>query len=52
VECEICGSEIKTGVMKKIKGTYIKGGKKLHAVCSNCQKQGEEAIKDKLGKRI
>ena len=52
MKCEICGAEIKKGVMEKIKGTYIKKGRKLYPVCSQCQKGGMEAVKEKLGKRI
>ncbi len=52
MECEICGAEIKTGIMKKIRGTYIMDGKKKHVVCNNCQKEGEAAIKEKLGKNV
>jgi len=47
-ECAVCGSEIKKGVMEKIRGTYIKSGKKRHVVCSKCQKVGEEELKKKL----
>jgi len=52
MKCEVCGVEIKTGVMEKIGGTYIKKGKKLYPVCSQCQKGGIEMVKEKLGKRI
>lgn len=52
MKCEICGVEIKTGTMDKIRGTYIKSGKKMHAVCSNCQKEGEEKAAEKIGRRI
>lgn len=48
----MCGAEIKTGVMGKLRGTYIKKDKKSYSVCRDCQKQGESAIKEKLGKRI
>ena len=52
MDCEICGAEIKSGVMKKIRGTYIKSGKKLHPVCSNCQKEGEAALREKLRGKV
>ena len=52
LECAVCGSEIKKGVMEKIRGTYINDGKKLRPVCSKCQKAGEAALKEKLGKKV
>ncbi len=52
MKCEICGSEIKTGVMDKIKGTYVKKGGKLYAVCADCQKGGADKIEEKIGKRV
>lgn len=52
MDCEICGAEVKTGPTGKIRGTYLKKGKKLYPVCSACQKEGEEALKEKLGGKI
>ncbi len=52
MKCEICGSEIKTGVMDKIKGTYVKMNGKLRPVCASCQKAGMEVVEEKLGKRV
>jgi len=52
VKCEICGSEIKTGIMGKIKGTYVKRGGRLYAVCADCQRAGVEKIEEKIGKRV
>ncbi len=52
VDCALCSAEIKTGVMGKLRGTYVKKAKKSYPVCRDCQKQGEAAIKEKLGKRL
>lgn len=52
LECSVCSSEIKKGVMEKPRGTYIKSGKKMYLVCSKCQKVGEENLKDKIGKKL
>lgn len=38
--------------MDKIRGTYLKDGKKLRPVCSKCQKVGEAALREKMGKRV
>jgi len=48
MECSICGAEIKKGMLEKIKGTYIKKGGKLHPICSDCQKKGEDDAREKL----
>jgi ribosome-binding protein aMBF1 (putative translation factor) len=48
IKCEICGAEIKEGILGKIRGTYIVRGKKKVPICKNCQKEGEDAIKEKL----
>ena len=39
VKCEKCNNKIEELFLGKIKGTYIKEGKKLKAICSNCQKK-------------
>lgn len=52
MDCAVCGVELKKGIMDKIRGTYIKDGKKLRPVCPNCQKEGEDKLKEKLGKKI
>lgn len=44
MKCDLCGNKIETGILDKIKGTYIK--KKI--ICSNCQKK----YKDKLIENI
>ena len=50
MKCEICGKNIATTFLEKIKGTRVKDSKgKHHAVCFECQK----TLKDKaeiLGK--
>jgi hypothetical protein len=52
VDCAICGSELKKGVMDKVRGTYIKSGKKLRPVCAKCQKVGEDKIKEMLAGKV
>ena len=38
MKCEICGTNIATTFLEKIKGTRVKDAKgKLHAVCFECQ---------------
>ncbi|HLC86355.1 MAG TPA: hypothetical protein VJG30_03655 [Candidatus Nanoarchaeia archaeon] len=38
-KCSICNENIEKTFLDKIIGTYIKKGKKLEAVCSNCQRK-------------
>jgi ribosome-binding protein aMBF1 (putative translation factor) len=52
MKCEICGAEIKRGIMDKVRGTYIRRGKKLVPICPNCQKEGEASIKEKMSGKI
>jgi uncharacterized protein with PIN domain len=51
-KCELCNEEIKTTFLDKIKGTIIKTGEnetsKSHYICSDCQKEHKEKIKEKL----
>ncbi len=48
MKCEICGKEIETTFLKKIKGNYVKKNGKMYAVCNECfMKEGKE-IKSKL----
>jgi hypothetical protein len=49
VKCEVCGVGIKTGIMDKMRGTYIKKGGKLYPVCNRCQKEGEGELRGKIG---
>ncbi|MEK6937350.1 MAG: hypothetical protein AABW58_04740 [Nanoarchaeota archaeon] len=44
MKCSLCNEKVDTGILEKVKGTYIK--KKL--VCSNCQKK----YKDKLTEQV
>ena len=39
MKCAICGKEIETTFLNKIKGSYIKYNGKLYAICSNCMKR-------------
>jgi len=38
VKCDECKEKIEETFLGKIKGTYIKDGKKKKVICSNCQK--------------
>jgi len=44
MKCSLCNEKIETGLLDKIKGTYVK--KKI--VCSSCQRK----FKDKLLEKI
>ena len=39
VKCSICSEKVETTFLEKIKGTYKREGKKLDAICSNCQRK-------------
>ena len=45
-KCELCSEEIKTTFLDKLDGTFIKG----KAVCSACQKEHKENLKEKVSK--
>ncbi|MFH0808813.1 MAG: hypothetical protein V1888_04325 [archaeon] len=51
-KCELCKKEIKTTFLDKLNGTTIKTGEgetsKLHYVCSFCQKEHKDRLKEKL----
>jgi len=38
MKCDNCGRDIEKIFLDKILGTYKREGKKLKAICSNCQK--------------
>ena len=38
-KCIVCNEKIDITFLEKIKGTYIRKGKKLEAICSNCQRK-------------
>lgn len=44
MKCSLCGNKVDTGILDKIKGTYVK--KKV--ICSDCQKK----FKDKLLEKV
>jgi len=50
--CELCKEEIKSTFLDKIDGTVVKTGEgetsKKHLVCSSCQKEHGEELKEKL----
>jgi hypothetical protein len=51
-KCELCKEEIGTTFLDKIDGTIIKTGEgetsKKHFICSACQKEHKDSIKEKL----
>ncbi len=44
MKCSVCGKEIETTFLNKIKGSYYKENGKLRPICSNC-------FKSKFGKK-
>ncbi len=44
MKCTICGEKIETGILDKVRGTYIK--KKI--VCSACQSKYKDKILEKI----
>ena len=48
VKCDICGKKIENLFLGKIDGTYIKKGEKLKTICSNCQRNLGDKVKDNL----
>ena len=51
-KCELCDGEIKTTFLDKLDGTMVKTGdgesSKKHFVCSVCQKEHKNVLKEKL----
>jgi hypothetical protein len=51
-KCELCKEEIGTTFLDKLDGTIIKTGKgetsKKHYICSSCQKENKDNLKEKL----
>ncbi len=51
-KCELCKEEIKTTFLDKLDGTLVKTGEgetsKKHYVCSACQKEHKDKIKEKF----
>ncbi|MDP8012800.1 MAG: hypothetical protein RAK22_01720 [Nanoarchaeota archaeon] len=48
MKCEICGKEIETTFLNKIKGNYVKVDGKVRIVCNDCFKRYKNDIKSKL----
>ena len=49
MKCDLCGAKMEETFLKKLVGTYIKKGRKKHAVCPACQKSYTlEEIREKL----
>jgi len=51
-KCELCNEEIKTTFLDKLDGTIVRTGEgetsKKHFICSACQKEHKDSIKEKL----
>lgn len=51
-KCELCDSKIETNFLNKINGTIIKTKEqdkiKFNYICSECQKEHKEKLKEKL----
>jgi hypothetical protein len=53
-KCELCNEEINLTFLDKLDGTIIKTGEgetlKKHYICSNCQKEHKDNLKETLSK--
>jgi len=53
-KCGLCKEKIKTTFLGKLEGTIVRTGKgensKKHYVCSDCQKEHREDLKEKIEK--
>ncbi|MBT6689829.1 hypothetical protein HN903_00715 [archaeon] len=51
-KCALCNQEIKTIFLDKLQGTIIRTGEgetsKTHHICSSCQKEHGNNLKEKL----
>jgi len=47
-KCSICGKELEESFLGKIKGTFVRVGGKLKQVCSQCQSQYKDKLKEEL----
>jgi ribosome-binding protein aMBF1 (putative translation factor) len=50
MKCSICGKEIETTFLGKIKGNYVKVDGKLYDVCNACFAANKENTKTKINK--
>jgi uncharacterized protein with PIN domain len=49
MKCELCKAEIRTTFLGKIRGTYLRRGKRKLAICFQCQKRYKwEEIRERL----
>jgi|GEM_PF-1053916 len=52
--CELCKEEIKSTFLDKLDGTIVKTGEgetsKRHLICSTCQKEHKEKLREKISK--
>ncbi|MCL5009574.1 MAG: hypothetical protein M1433_01140 [Candidatus Parvarchaeota archaeon] len=51
MKCEICGKEIETTFLGKIKGNYIKTSGKQNVVCNSCFKVNHSSVKEASAKK-
>jgi uncharacterized protein with PIN domain len=54
-KCAICNEEIETIFLNKLKGTVVKTGSgensKKYYICSDCQKESKNNIKEKISNK-
>lgn len=51
MKCSICGKEIETTFLNKIKGNYIKTGGVMRPVCNVCFRENKNSgFKEKVNK--
>lgn len=48
MKCDFCGNEIGESFLGKIKGAYVRVGRKRKIVCSECQRKYKDKIKERL----
>ena len=46
IKCEFCNNKVEKTFLGKINGTFLRNGKKLRIVCSNCQSKLKNNIKN------
>ena len=50
MKCAICGKEIETTFLGKIKGNYVKSKGKIYSVCNACFMENKKDIRIKINK--
>ncbi len=51
MKCEICGREVETTFLGKIRGNYVRANGKTHLVCNSCFKVEKNTIKETLSNK-